>query len=361
MSFHDFAGSTVVHTIGGFIALAGSIVLGPRLGRKFKRDGGAPMLPHDLTIAARGGLILWFGWYGFNPGSTLSAMDFVGIGRVATNTTLAACAAGLTSMFYGLLHEQEMGRRVHDERISGRARGHHLPLLLGNSDGRYPSRRRRRGPRRRWASSCWNICESMIPSARCRFTASAESGERCRWDFLPAGNYGATGPLAPDNQRTAQGSLLRRRHAGTGCPGHRQRIITLATFAVSMVVMSRSMQPGRCAPGGGRVVRPGSARAWHFGLSRICHYRAGRPDRIGCSATGPSGFKPDEGNCSSTRRLKTGGRPRRITRVDAGAVPLDRQSHSNRSWLASGNESALKAVIRSPCKYRAPGDWESNR
>src|SRR3954465_1561814 len=90
-SFHDFAGSTVVHTIGGFVALAGAIVLGPRLGRRFKRDGGGPMLPHDLTIAASGGLLLWFGWYGFNPGSTLSAMDFVGIGRVATNTTLAAC------------------------------------------------------------------------------------------------------------------------------------------------------------------------------------------------------------------------------------------------------------------------------
>ncbi len=99
-SFHDFAGSTVVHTIGGFIALAGSIVLGPRLGRRFKRDGGGPMLPHDLVIAAVGGLILWFGWYGFNPGSTLSAMDFQGIGRVATNTTLAACAAGLAAMFY---------------------------------------------------------------------------------------------------------------------------------------------------------------------------------------------------------------------------------------------------------------------
>lgn len=98
--FHDFAGSTVVHTIGGFIALAGSIVLGPRLGRKFKRDGGGPMMPHDLTIAACGGLLLWFGWYGFNPGSTLSAMDFEGIGRVATNTTLAACAAGLTAMIY---------------------------------------------------------------------------------------------------------------------------------------------------------------------------------------------------------------------------------------------------------------------
>ena len=97
--FRDFAGSTVVHTIGGFVALAGSIVLGPRLGRKFKRDGGGPMMPHDLTIAASGGLLLWFGWYGFNPGSTLSAMDFEGIGRVAANTTLAACGGGLSAMF----------------------------------------------------------------------------------------------------------------------------------------------------------------------------------------------------------------------------------------------------------------------
>ncbi|MBV9386315.1 MAG: ammonium transporter [Chroococcidiopsidaceae cyanobacterium CP_BM_ER_R8_30] len=99
IGFHDFAGSTVVHTIGGFIALAGAIALGPRLGRTFKRDGGGPMLPHDLVIAASGGLILWFGWYGFNPGSTLSALDFQGIGRVAANTTLAACAGGLAAMF----------------------------------------------------------------------------------------------------------------------------------------------------------------------------------------------------------------------------------------------------------------------
>jgi Amt family ammonium transporter len=58
------------------------------------------MLPHDLTVATVGGLILWFGWYGFNPGSTLSAMDFEGVGRVAANTTLAACAAGLAAMLY---------------------------------------------------------------------------------------------------------------------------------------------------------------------------------------------------------------------------------------------------------------------
>jgi Amt family ammonium transporter len=100
MNFHDFAGSTVVHSIGGWIALAGGIALGPRIGRKFKRDGGGPMLPHDLTIAVIGGFILWFGWYGFNPGSTLSAMDMGGIARVAANTTLAACTGGLAAEFF---------------------------------------------------------------------------------------------------------------------------------------------------------------------------------------------------------------------------------------------------------------------
>ena len=98
--FRDFAGSTVVHTVGGFVALWGAIALGPRIGRKFKRDGGGPLPPHNLALASLGAVILWFGWYGFNPGSTLSALDFAGIGRVATNTTLAACAAGLTSVFY---------------------------------------------------------------------------------------------------------------------------------------------------------------------------------------------------------------------------------------------------------------------
>jgi Amt family ammonium transporter len=100
MNFHDFAGSTVVHTIGGTIALAGAIVLGPRIGRKFKRDGGGPMTPHDLTIAVIGGFILWFGWYGFNPGSSLSAMDFIGIGRISANTTLAACAGGMVAEMF---------------------------------------------------------------------------------------------------------------------------------------------------------------------------------------------------------------------------------------------------------------------
>lgn len=107
----DFAGSTVVHTMGGMVALAGAIALGPRLGRKFKRDGGGLPPGHDLTVAAIGGVILWFGWYGFNPGSTLSAIDSLGIGRVATNTTLAAAAGGLSAMMvvYPRLKKWDMG------------------------------------------------------------------------------------------------------------------------------------------------------------------------------------------------------------------------------------------------------------
>ncbi|MGN6695528.1 MAG: ammonium transporter [Aquihabitans sp.] len=98
--FRDFAGSTVVHTVGAVIALAGAVALGPRLGRKFASEGGGPTSPHDLNIAAVGAVILWFGWYGFNPGSTLSAMDWEGIGRVAWNTTVAACAGGLIAVFF---------------------------------------------------------------------------------------------------------------------------------------------------------------------------------------------------------------------------------------------------------------------
>jgi Amt family ammonium transporter len=100
LAFRDFAGSTVVHSIGGAISLVGAIALGPRLGRVFLRDGGGPMLPHNIILGAVGGLILWFGWYGFNPGSTLSAMDLQGIGRVSFNTTLAACSAGLAALFW---------------------------------------------------------------------------------------------------------------------------------------------------------------------------------------------------------------------------------------------------------------------
>jgi Amt family ammonium transporter len=102
-AFRDFAGSTVVHSIGGAISLVGAIALGPRLGRVFLRDGGGPPLPHNIVLGAVGGLILWFGWYGFNPGSTLSAMDVQGIARVSFNTTMAACTGGLTALAYAYM------------------------------------------------------------------------------------------------------------------------------------------------------------------------------------------------------------------------------------------------------------------
>lgn len=99
--FNDFAGSGAVHAMGGFAALAAAIVLGPRLG-KYDQDGKAVAIPgHNLPLAAVGGFILWFGWFGFNPGSTLGAVgNWELIGTVATNTFLASAAGGMSTMFY---------------------------------------------------------------------------------------------------------------------------------------------------------------------------------------------------------------------------------------------------------------------
>ncbi|MBE0689042.1 MAG: ammonium transporter, partial [Anaerolineae bacterium] len=95
--FHDFAGSTVVHTVGGVIALVGALMLGPRVGRVW---GKLPR-PHNLGLATLGTMILWFGWYGFNPGSTLGAVGYGGlIGLVTLNTTLAAGAASMSALAF---------------------------------------------------------------------------------------------------------------------------------------------------------------------------------------------------------------------------------------------------------------------
>ena len=234
--FHDFAGSTVVHTIGGFIALAGAIVLGPRLGRKFKRDGGGPMQPHDLTIAACGGLLLWFGWYGFNPGSTLSAMDFASIGRVAANTTLAACAAGLTAMFYAYLFSKKWD-------VSFTVNGF-LAGLVAITCPCY------------WVSPTGAIILGGV--AGVLVVMAVEALEWLRIDdpigavpvhgicgiwgtislgLFASGQFGATGPLGPDNSAPLRGlfygggfALLTAQIIGSA-------IITTSTFAVAMAVM----------------------------------------------------------------------------------------------------------------------------
>ena len=93
--FVDFAGSTIVHMTGGIVALAGAYFLGPRAGREW----GRPPEASNLGIAALGTFILWFGWYGFNVGSTLAADNVNQLGLVAVNTTLAAAAGALGAMF----------------------------------------------------------------------------------------------------------------------------------------------------------------------------------------------------------------------------------------------------------------------
>jgi ammonium transporter, Amt family len=99
--FNDFAGSAAVHTMGGIAALAGAMVLGPRIG-KYNADGTINAIPgHNLTLSAVGAFILWFGWFGFNPGSTLAAVGkWELIGTVATNTFLASAMGGISTMIY---------------------------------------------------------------------------------------------------------------------------------------------------------------------------------------------------------------------------------------------------------------------
>src|SRR5215470_8674526 len=236
LGFHVFAGSTVVHTIGGFVALAGAIVLGPRLGRKFKRDGGAPMQPHDLTIAASGGLLLWFGWYGFNPGSTLSAMDFEGIGRVAANTTLAACSGGLLAMIVAYMMSKTWD-------VSFTVNGF-LAGLVAITCPCY------------WVSPTGAILLGAVAGGV--VVAGAELLEYLRIDdpigavpvhglcgiwgtlslgLFASGQYGATGALAPDNTAPLTGLF----YGGGTTVLVAQMIgsltITSATFGVSLAMM----------------------------------------------------------------------------------------------------------------------------
>ena len=96
LGFHDFAGSTVVHSVGGWIALAGAMMLGPRIG-KYCHDGKANPIPgHSLVLGTLGVLLLWIGWFGFNPGSYTAGIG--SIGRVAMTTNLAACAGTIAAL-----------------------------------------------------------------------------------------------------------------------------------------------------------------------------------------------------------------------------------------------------------------------
>jgi Amt family ammonium transporter len=291
--FHDFAGSTVVHTIGGVIALAGSIVLGPRLGRKFKRDGGGPMLPHDLTIAASGGLLLWFGWYGFNPGSTLSAMDFEGIGRVATNTTLAACAAGLTAMLYAYIPNKKWD-------VSFTINGF-LAGLVAITCPCY------------WVSPTGAILLGGV--AGVVVVVGVELLEWLRIDdpigavpvhgmcgiwgtlslgLFACGKYGSTGPVAPDNSAGLKGLLYGGGMQVLTAQALGSLIITTTTFAVAYAVIYLVNATGTL-----RVSREGEL----YGLDLHEHGISAYPEYVISSAGTPVGVE-DEPVSRSTSAMK---------------------------------------------------------
>ena len=96
LGFHDFAGSTVVHSVGGWIALAGAIALGPRIGKYHANGKPNPIPGHSLVIGTLGVFLLWIGWFGFNPGSYTAGVG--SIGRVAMTTNLAACAGTIAAL-----------------------------------------------------------------------------------------------------------------------------------------------------------------------------------------------------------------------------------------------------------------------
>ncbi|GMQ64817.1 hypothetical protein AN2V17_40570 [Vallitalea sp. AN17-2] len=101
LGFHDFAGSTVVHSVGGWCALVGASIIGPRIG-KYTKDGKSKAIPgHSLTLGALGVFILWFGWFGFNPGSQLAASsgaDIASISKIFVTTNLAAAISAIVTM-----------------------------------------------------------------------------------------------------------------------------------------------------------------------------------------------------------------------------------------------------------------------
>jgi len=276
--FRDFAGSSVVHTIGGMVSLAGAIVLGPRIGRVFLRDdkgkGGLPAA-HSLPLATIGAFLLWFGWYGFNPGSTLSAMDFEGIGRVAANTTLAACTGSLAALLAALWIGPFKGKFDTGFALNGMLAG-----LVAITAPCY------------WVSPFGSVIIGIVAGLvvfggiylleyfRIDDPVGAVSvhGFAGIWGTLSlglfaSGEYGFTGPFGADNSSPVKGlfygggfDVLKAQAIGSF-------IITIATFLVSLLVMWVVMKlpypfklrvepEGETGPGGLDVWEHG-AEAYH--------------------------------------------------------------------------------------------------
>ena len=226
----DFAGSGVVHMIGGSMALAGAIVIGPRIGR-FNKDGSANAMPgHNIPMGVLGTIILFFGWFGFNPGSSLA---FMGGGRelavlAAVNTLLAGAAGGMSSMLYMWWFgpDQEAGSGPFGQRHSGRTGGDHSALRICIAAGFRCDRTYRRRIWCVWRPSAWKKCTSTILSAQFRFISAMAPGD-C-WQSA----YSQTAiPPAPD------GMVFNRRSLDLIHGGSTQ-IIAQGLEVVSIIVVA---------------------------------------------------------------------------------------------------------------------------
>ena len=262
------------------IALAGAIVLGPRLGRKFKRDGGGPMMPHDLTIAAVGGLILWFGWYGFNPGSTLSIMDYGRCRPCRGEHDAGRLFGRFDGLFCGLSPSEEVGRELHGQRLPGRTRGDHLPVLLGQPAGSLALGRCRRRARDR-ATDVLEYLRIDDPVGAVPVHCINGIWGTLSLGLFASGEFAASGPISPASRENGlrvcstaaarRCSKLKRSEVPSSPLRH-------SSWRWSMFAILNAMGMLRVSKER-RTVRSRLARARYFGLPGIPDSRLGGPGR----------------------------------------------------------------------------------
>ena len=183
MGFSDFAGSTVVHSVGGWAALAGAIVLGPRLG-KYGKDGKVNPIPgSNLALATLGTFILWLGWFGFNGGSQL-AMGTVGdvsdVSRIFANTNMAAAAGAVTALILTQVMYKKPDLTMDPQRRAGRSGVDHRRAAGAHALRGALDRRRGRGDRGADRADAGQASRSTTWSARSRCTSSPASGAPSR-------------------------------------------------------------------------------------------------------------------------------------------------------------------------------------
>ena len=320
----DFAGSTVVHYQGALAGLAGALLLGPRIG-KFDRDGKPNAIPgHNMAYTTLGVIILWFGWFGFNPGSTLG-VDFGGVGffaYVALNTNLAAAAGVLgavitswivikkpdlsmmlngaiaalvaitaacafvapwAAIVIGLVVRRDRRRRrarrgeARDRRSRRRGRGARHVRRLGDALARLPGRAEPRGEARHRARR--PLLRRRLPPAR-RAGARAGRGRRVHVLGLVRRPLGLQAHgRNPRRARGRDGRARRERARHVGLPG----VLHPGPGRLRHRVARASRRPARTEPG------PRARRGRRAGASTSCRARDQRPADAPTAAAGSRG------------------------------------------------------------------------